>query len=97
MKQHGSNAEYLLGFLATHECFSLFFLHMPMALQKVIVLFGEFLPGEKGWPTLGSRFGNNHGCGAHHVLEYAFSHLVHPLSEGNLAVMCGTRKCLELT
>ncbi len=37
LKQHGSNAEYLLGFLATHECFSLFVLHMPMALQKIIV------------------------------------------------------------
>jgi hypothetical protein len=34
--------------------------------------------------------------GAHYELEYAFSHLVHPLSEGNLTLMSGTRKCEEL-
>jgi hypothetical protein len=49
VNQHGTNAEYLLGFLATHACFSLFFLHMPIAFQKHLVLFGEFLPGKKGW------------------------------------------------
>jgi hypothetical protein len=42
--------------------FSPIFLHMRIALEKIIVLFDEFLPERKGWPTLGSRFGNNHGC-----------------------------------
>jgi hypothetical protein len=48
VKQHGSNAICLLGFLATHDCFSLFFLHMHVALQNFIVVFGEISPDKKG-------------------------------------------------
>jgi hypothetical protein len=48
VKQYGSNARCLLGFLATHDCFSLFFLHMHVALKNFIVLFGEISPDKKG-------------------------------------------------
>lgn len=46
-----------LGFLATYDCFSLFFEHMFVALQKIIVLFAKFLPEKNGWlAPLGLNF-----------------------------------------
>jgi len=47
-----------LGFLATYDCFSpFFFIHMFVALQKIIVLFAKFLPEKNGWlAPLGLNF-----------------------------------------
>lgn len=42
------DARCLLGFLATHDCFSLFFLHMHVALQNFVVFFSNFFPEKKG-------------------------------------------------